>query len=149
MASKSKSAPVTVLPTLPGQAYAAEVIAPVITEWLQAAGVATNGVDGMDVRNVVRGKRKGIASPVPRLKVRPAMGNRTHMYTVEEAAAIFATFGRIAGLPDLTLPAPFKGHGTGTTVKRAPRKAVAKVTLQASKAEQAPANVPTKVTDAS
>lgn len=146
MARKSAPAPsVTVLPVLPGMAYQAEVIAPVITEWLTAAGVATRGVSGMDVRNVVRGKRKGVASPVTRLATRPAFGNRVHMYTVTEAADLFATFARLHGVPDLRLPAPFAGHGTGQTTKRPATKRPARATVQRSSAPQAPANVPTTV----
>lgn len=147
--SKSPATPaVTVLPVLPGMAYQAEVIAPVITEWLTAAGVATRGVSGMDVRNVVRGRRKGVPSPIIRLATRPAFGNRVHLYTVTEAADLFAVFARLHGVPDLRLPAPFAGHGTGATSKRPPVKRVAKVAVQRSTAAQAPANVPTVVAPA-
>lgn len=136
--ARSKSAPspvVTVLPVLPGMAYQAEVIAPVITEWLTAAGVATRGVSGMDVRNVVRGRRKGVPSPIIRLLTRPAFGNRTHLYTVEEAAALFSTFARIHGVPDLTLPVPFKGHGLGERPARPVRTAAAVKAARAKRAD--------------
>lgn len=122
---------VPVLPVLEGEAYAAEALAPVITAWLASAGVP-KVVAGIDVRNLVRSRVKRFPSPVTRLAVAPAFGNRVHRYTLSEAADIVATFGRMAGKPDLRLPDPFAGRHSGATPTRkrtapARRKPIARV----------------------
>lgn len=124
------AAPAIVVPVLPvatGYAYTAEAIAPVITLWLQSHGVMRI-VSGLDVRNMVRGRRKGIASPVPRLLTRPAFGNRSHVYTLSESADVFAAWARLSGQPDMPLPAPFAPTRTRpVTARKAPVKRVAAV----------------------
>lgn len=129
---KGAASVVPVLPVLDGEAYAAESLAPVITAWLASAGVP-KVVAGIDVRNLVRNRVKRFPSPVTRLAVAPAFGNRVHRYTLTEAADIIATFGRMAGKPDLRLPDPFAGRHSGatsTSKRTAParRKPVARVT---------------------
>ena len=117
MAARKPAPSIPTLPVREGQAYAAEELAPVVTAMLASAGIPKS-VSGLDIRNVVRGKRKGIVSPVPRLLVKPVFGNRAHDYTLTEAADVLRCFMRLAGLPERALPSPFAGHESGARVTR-------------------------------